>query len=576
MPIKNGKKPAKTTIKRVKSLSIKDKLLDYCQKVLNDEILSCKWVKLACKRFINDFENPKIHFDEKVAQDVIDFFKLTPHVKGEWAGQPIILELWQQFIIANIFGWKKQDGTRRFRTVYLECARKNSKSTMLAVMGLYLMRFDNEPGSEVFSAATTRDQAKVVWDIAQRMVKTSQLRRYITPFKNNLHCEDTGSKFEPLSSDYNSLDGLNIHAGLIDELHAHKTNDLYQVIDTATGSRRQPLIIAITTAGYDRHSVCWNQHAYTEKVLENVINDDTFFGMVYTLDTEDDWEDETCWIKANPNLNISVKLDDLKRKAKKAKEMPSELNSFLRKHMNLWTESVTRWISTDKWNACNFPINENELIGMPCYAGLDLSSTTDITAFVLVFPPDMDDKYKILCRFFIPSENMRERVRRDRVPYDVWVRQGYIYTTPGNVIDYSFVLHQINEDAQKFDLREIAFDRWGATKIVQDLQELGFERPQDNKHAARNVIDFGQGFASMNSPTKELEKMILSQEIAHGGNPVLKWMASNVVVKIDPAGNLKPDKGQSTEKIDGIVSLIMAIDRAVRHQEDGEPSISLI
>lgn len=548
----------------------------YAESVLNGGIIACKWVKLACKRYLNDRKHEAksdYYFSEDAADLAIQFFRICPHVKGEWAGQTIILEPWQEFIIANIFGWKRRiDDMRRFRTVYLEVARKNSKSTMLAVIGLYLTEFDNEAGSEVYSAATTRDQAKLVFNIAKQMVHKSRLKEVLIPFQHNIHSDVSGSKFEPLASDYNSLDGLNIHGGIIDELHAHKTGDLYDVIDTATGSRRQPLIVSITTAGSDKHSICWQQHDYTEKVLEGLIEDDRHFGVIYTVDEGDNWQDESVWIKANPNLNVSVKIDDLRQKALKAKEMPSQLNSFLRKHLDIWTESLTRWIPSETWDKCGSKVKELELKGRTGYGGLDLSSTRDITAWVVVFPPDREgEPYIILPRFFIPEDNIADRVRRDRVPYDVWVRQGYIQTTPGNVLDYGFILHQIDEDAQTFDLMELAFDRWGATKVVQDLQEMGFDNPKDNKHANRKLIDFGQGYASMSPPTKELEKLVLSQDIAHGNNPVLAWMMSNVVIREDPAGNIKVDKGKSTERVDGVVATIMALDRALRNE--GESSV---
>jgi phage terminase large subunit-like protein len=398
------------------------------------------------------------------------------------------------------------------------------------------------------------------------MVKKSRLREMFSVYKNNIHDELSASKFEPLSSDYNSLDGLNIHAALVDELHAHKTRDLYDVLDTGTGARRQPLMISITTAGHDKHSICREQHDYTEKVLDGLIDDDSFWGIIYCIDEEDkdDWQNEKIWIKANPNLNVSVKLRDLQDKAKKAAEVATRQNAFLQKHLNIWTESSTRWITADKWDDCSFPVDPEELKGRTCYGGLDLSSTTDTTALVLVFPPEEEGgRFEIIHRCWIPSDNMADRVRRDRVPYDVWARQGLIVATPGNIIDYLFVITQISKDAEDYDFRELAFDRWGSTMMIQNLQDMGFEE-EKVKHSQRHLIQFGQGYASMNAPTKELEKMILSKEIAHGGNPVLAWMMANVVIKMDPAGNYKVDKAESVERVDGVVALVMAIDRAVR------------
>lgn len=543
--------------------------LNYTNQIISSKIIACKLVKLACQRFLNDLEKGKergIYFDKKEADRVIDFYKFIPHIKGDFAGKSLLLEPWEQFIIANLFGWKRKNtGKRRFRNAFISVGRKNGKSSLIAGIGLYMLFADNEAGAEIYSAATTRDQAKIVFDIAKHMVQRSKLKKYITHFKTNLNIEYTASKFEPLSSDYNTLDGLNPHAALIDELHAHKTKDLYDILTTAIGARSQPMVISITTAGYDRHSVCYEQELYTEKVLEGIIKDDTHFGIIYTLDNPEEWENEKNWIKANPNLGISVDFEDLRSKAKKAKEVPTQLNAFLRKHMNIWTESHTRWITTEKWDACGgSAIDIEKLKGRRCYGGLDLSTTTDLSALVLIFPPiEENEKYQVLCRFWIPSDNMHERVRRDKVPYDVWANQGYIKPTPGNIIDYGFILAQIQQDTKDYDFRELAFDRWGSQKIIIDLQNLGFE-DESAKHFQHYLIDFGQGFASMNSPTKELEKMVLSQEICHGDNPVLKWMISNIAIKMDAAGNIKPDKSESTDRIDGVVALIMAVDRAIR------------
>ena len=421
---------------------------------------------------------------------------------------------------------------------------------------------DGEPGAEIYSAATKRDQAKITHAEATRMVKASPaLRREIRIYKDNLHIEGTASKYEPLGADADTMDGLNVHMAIVDELHAHKNRTTWDVLETATGSRRQPLMFSITTAGYDRQSLCYELHDYAEKVLAGVVQDDSFFGIIFTLDEGDDWQDEAVWIKANPNLGVSKKIDDMRRLALQAKEIPSKQFAFMRLHLNLWTQSETKWVPWEHWQACGKAVDGAGLRGRSCYGGLDLSSTSDITAFVMVFPPQLDeDDYQVLCRFFIPEEAMIARSRNDRVPYDAWVRQGYITATPGNVIDYDFVLAQIDEDMQAYDLPEVAFDRWGATKIAQDLMELGGEE---------FMVQFGQGFASMSPPMKELEKLILSHKLAHGNNPVLNWMADNLVARQDPAGNIKPDKEKSREKIDGMVALIMALDRAIRNVDSG-------
>lgn len=536
----------------------------YIDDVLSQRTVACHWVQAACQRHIDDLREGGqrgLHFDRAAAEHVLKFFTILKHSKGEWAGQPIELEPWQQFMLWTLFGWRRDDGSRRFRTAYSEVARKNGKSTIGAGIGLYLLAADGEPGAEIYSAATKRDQARITHQEAVRMVRASpMLRKRIRTFRDNLNIENTASKFEPLGADADTLDGLNIHGAIVDEIHAHKTREVWDKINTATGARRQPLMFGITTAGYDRQSLCWTLNEYSKKILDRVIDDDSFFGLIYTLDDGDDWQDEATWIKSNPNLNVSVKLDDLRRQAEQAKAMPSAQNSFLRLRLNIWTQSETKWMPIEHWRQCGLPIDYSKLAGRTCYAGLDLSSTLDLTAWVLVFPPLAgEDVYLVRSRFWIPQENLLKRVHDDRVPYDVWVRGGYIEPTPGNVIDYDFIFEQIERDAKEFKVAETAFDRWGAARVANVLQAKGL-----------TMIEFGQGYASMSPPMKELERLTMSHQIAHGNNPVLNWMADNVVAAMDPAGNIKPDKERSREKIDGIVALIMGLDRAMRHNGTGK------
>ncbi|HMR01750.1 MAG TPA: terminase large subunit [Candidatus Competibacter phosphatis] len=540
----------------------------YIDDVLSGRQVCCKWVWLAVERHVRDLETGAargLRFDEGAARHVIDFFGFLRHSKGEWAGRVVELEPWQQFMLGCLFGWQTTEGRRRFRTAYLEISRKNGKSLIASGVGLYLLDADGEGGAEVYSAATKRAQAKITFDEAARMVKASPfLRRRIRSVRDNLHILGTASKFEPLGRDADSMDGLNIHGAIIDELHAHKTRDVWDVLETATGARRQPLMFAITTAGFDRESVCWELHDYAGKVLEGVIEDDSFFGMIFSIDADDDWEDEATWVKANPNLGVSVKPDDLRAKAAKAREMPSALNGFLRLHLNVWTQSETRWMDPEKWNGCAHAINEDGLRGRTCYAGLDLASTTDVAGYALVFPPTTEgDRYQCLWRFFIPAEAMRERERRDRVPYSAWVRGGFIQATPGNIIDYEFILQSLRDDSEKFDIKELAFDRWGSSRIQTQIAD---EWGEDF------LVGFGQGFASMSGPTKELERLILDDKLAHGGNPVMNWMMANAVIRMDPAQNIKIDRARSTEKVDGCIMVVMGLDRALRHQVEA-PSV---
>ena len=534
----------------------------YVRDVLSGEQVACRWVRLACERHVRDLEDGEgrgLWFDEQKAREAISFFRLLKHSKGEWAGRPLTLEPWQQFVVASLLGWRRKDGTRRFRTAYLEVARKNGKTTLAAGLGLYLMLADGEPGAEVYSVATKRDQARLSHGEATRMAKSSPaIRRMVNIYRDNIHIVDTASKFEPLGADADTMDGLNVHAALVDEVHAHKTRQVWDVIETATGSRRQPLMLAITTSGYNRQSLCWQLHEYTQQVLDGVIEDDSWFGMIYTLDEDDEWQDEALWPKANPNLGVSKKWDDMRRKAARAREMPAALNAFQRLELDIWTQAETKWIPWQHWQACGAAVDAEGMRGRICYGGLDLSSNTDVSAFLLVFPPQGNgDRYQVLSRFWIPEEAMVERSRRDRVPYDAWVRQGLITATPGNVIDYAWILDQIDQDAQAYDIREVAFDRWGATKIATELMERGGEDW---------LVQFGQGYVSMSPAMRELERLILEHKLAHGNNPVLTWMANNLVVRTDPAGNIKPDKEKSIERIDGMVALVMALDRALRHE----------
>lgn len=551
----------------------------YVDSVLNGEQVACKWVRLACERHRCDLEEGSrrgLYFDERAAKVVVAFFSLLKHFEGEWAGQPIVLEPWQQAHFWILFGWRRADGTRRFRTSYMEVARKNGKSTIAAGAGLYLLVADGEPGAQVYTAATKRDQARIIHKAAINMVKQSELLRHeLELFHDNINYPAAFSKFAPLGQDSKTEDGLNVHGAMIDELHAHPTGDMWDILETATGARRQPLIYAITTAGTDRQSICYQMHDYTKKVLSGVVQDDSHYGIIYTLDREEtdesagegpveDWRNEAAWVKANPNLGVSKKLDNMRDKAGRAAELPARLTAFLQKELNIWTQSAEKWIVPEKWDACGvYQFTEADLLGRDCYSGLDLSSNTDTTALVHVFPPvDEDGLFYVLCRFWIPEENIMARVRKDRVPYDAWQRQGLLTATPGEIIDYDFILQQIDEDAQKFNIQEIAFDRWGASRIQTKLMEMGGDDW---------LVQFGQGFASMNGPMKMLEAYMLKRRIDHGGHPVLRWMADNVVAVRDPADNIKPDKSKSTDRIDGIVALIMGLGRAVignKHKKD--------
>lgn len=548
-----------------------DPVTQYARDVLDGKVVAGRLVRLACERHLRDLETGEergLFFDAQAACHAIEFFRFLRHSKGEWAGAVIELEPWQMFRIGSVFGWMRENPdtgevVRRFRIAYNEVARKNGKSTESAGIGLYMLDADGEPGAEVYSAATKRDQARIVWDEAARMVQRSPaLRKRINVLRGrgNMHVLDTHSKFEPLGADVDGMDGLNVHAAIIDELHAHRTREVWDVLDTATGARKQPLIWAITTAGFDQTGICYEVRTYAAEVLEGRIEDDTFFAYIATIDEEDDPFDEAVWIKANPNLGVSVKLDDMRRLAKRARAMPAALNNFLTKRLNVWTQQETRWISMDLWdeNKGDVPAKEFEqrLRGAVCYGGLDLGSVNDLAAWVMVFPGG-GEELSVIARFWCPEERLYDTTNRYRAQYQAWAREGWLQTTSGRAIDYSFIKAQILRDAESYQLVDLNIDRlFQAHQLAGELMEEGL-----------TVVGMGQGFLSMAAPMKELERRLLHGKIRHGGNPVLRWMAGNVAVKQDPAGNLKPDKATSQGKIDGIVALVMALDRAMRHEK---------
>lgn len=494
-------------------------------------------------------------FDAAAAELACDFFPtFLVHVKGELAGKPLVLDEWQkQRIIRPIFGWKRKDGTRRYRTVYIEIPRKNGKTTLLAGIALILLLVDREPGAEVYSAAADRDQAAIAFNVASQMVESHPaLAERCRVLKKVITARGGTNVYRVLSADVKTKHGFNGHGVLVDELHAQPNRELWDVLTTSTGARRQPLTVAITTAGYDRHSICWEQHEYALKILDGIIDDDTFLPIIFAAGPDDDWTDPAVWAKANPGLGTSVREEYLAAECRKAQETPAYQNTFRRLHLNQWTEQATRWLDMGVWDDGIGPIDLDALVGRSCYGGLDLSSTTDITALSLLFPPvEEEELWQLLNFFWVPQANIEKRAKKDRVPYDVWARQGLIEATPGNIIDYAFIRSRLLELGQLYRLEELAIDRWNSSQLVTQLTDDGLL-----------MVPYGQGFASMSQPTKDFEALVVGRKLRHQGHPVLRWMVSNVAVLQDPAGNLKPDKGKSTERIDGVVSTIMALGRA--------------
>ena len=506
-------------------------------------------------------------YDKSAADYAVMFIENLCHTKGTWAGKPFELIDWQEQIIRDLFGTLKPNGYRQFNTAYIEIPKKQGKSELAAAVALLLTCGDGEERAEVYGCAADRQQAAIVFDVAADMVRMCPAlskRVKILASQKRLIYTPTNSFYQVLSAEAYSKHGFNIHGVVFDELHTQPNRKLFDVMTKGSGdARMQPLYFLITTAGTDTHSICYETHQKAKDIIEGRKIDPTFYPVIYGADESDDWTDPKVWKKANPSLDITVGIDKVKAACESAKQNPGEENAFRQLRLNQWVKQAVRWMPMEKWDNCAFTVDEDELEGRVCYGGLDLSSTTDITAFVLVFPPlDEEDKYIILPYFWIPEDNLTLRVNRDHVPYDVWERQGYLQTTEGNVVHYGFIEQFIERLGERFNIREIAFDRWGAVQMVQNLECMGF-----------TVVPFGQGFKDMSPPTKELMKLVLEQKIAHGGHPVLRWNMDNIYIRTDPAGNIKADKEKSTEKIDGAIATIMALDRAIRCGNDHGASV---
>jgi len=522
-------------------------------------------VRLACERHFRDLaEADKKGFvwNADKAKFAISFAEYCRHSKGEWAGQRIKLAPWQCFVRGSAFGWERKDGLRRFKVVYEEVARKNGKSTNAATVALHMLVADHEPGADVFSAATKKDQAKIVFDEARRMVMRSEdLLKIVSVYKSSLAVDRTMSSFQPLSSDDRTLDGLNPHGIVIDELHKHKTRAVLDVLDTAMGSRRQPLLWIITTAGDDNPETVYAQErAYAEHVVQGNFVDDEWLVYVATLDPEDRWDDPKVWIKANPNLGVSVKLDDLTRQCRAAKNNPAKQMEFKRLRLNLRTASATQYITGPLWDLnSGGPFDPAELHGRRCFGGLDLSSRIDLSAWVKLFPPVGEgERWRVVARFWMPGDTVEEKTDRDQVQYRRWINEGLIEATQGNIIDHTEIQNAVLEDARLFDIASIGYDPWNATQLVVNLQNHGMA-----------MSDFIQGLRSYTAPTKELMALLLSHKLDHGDNAVLRWMALNMRVQTDKNENLMPTKKVSVGRIDGMSALIMSIGRSMQDDMAG-------
>lgn len=554
----------------------------YIDDVLNERVLVGRYVRLAVERHMRDLkraesDDPQFpyYFDERQAKRVIEFKQQLRHTKGEWADPRrhdtrIRLEPWQQFSDWVLFGWRrKPDGMRRFRTAYITVARKNGKTTQAAATAnaLYFADRPKEYGPEIYAVGPKRDQGKILWEEAKRQIEHHPiLKRKARVYKQNsvitLH-EDSAARMTVWGKDAETQDGFNPSLAIIDEAHLHPGNEAMEVVESGMGARSQPLILIITTAGYDLNAAVYQEvHSLATRLLEGSLEHppEDFFALIYALDEDDDWTEERVWVKANPNLGVSVSWEYLRNRVQQALQTPSRQNKIRTKNLNIWEQAETRWIDDDHWMKCDGQVDEEALRGRECFAGLDLSSSIDITALVLVFPPVTDgEPYQLVSRFFIPDEDLLERERRDRVPYTWWVEQGYVIATPGSVIDYRMVQQEFLALAEIYEVIEVPHDPWKAQELVNNLTDEGFE-----------MVAIRQGYSGMAGPTETFEQKLMAGELAHAGNPVLRWMMSCTEVKSDRQGNImpmKPQRHKNGKRIDGIVAAIMGLGRAVVRTE---------
>jgi phage terminase large subunit-like protein len=542
----------------------------YAEQVVGGEILSCRWVQLACQRQLNDLARFKgkgspYRFNPKLvdrdgrsfypADNLCAFIERLPHVKGPLAGESITLEPWQIFILSTVFGWVKSDGKRRYRRSYIEVPRGNAKSTLSSAVALYMLAADGEGGAEVYSLATTRDQARIVFGDAQTMARRSagfRSRFAVNVGAHNMHVLASGSKFEALSAEGSTLDGLNIHFGCVDELHAHKTRTVYDVVETGTGKRDNSLLWVITTAGSNRAGICYEARTFVTKLLNGVFEDDTQFGIVYGLDDGDDWTTENALVKANPNWGISVRPEILGPLQAKAMQLPSAVNNFKTKHLNEWVNADTAWMDMRAWDACgDSSLDIEAFTGQPCWVGLDLASKTDIAALMLMFQhPEISDAYVVFGKYYLPEDTVQAAGNSQ---YPGWMRTGRLTVTPGNVIDFGWIEADLLDLVSRFAVQAVAFDPFQATQLSTRMLAEGLP-----------MIEVRPTVLNFSEPMKTLEALVLQRKLVHDGDPVLTWMASNVVAHLDAKDNIYPRKERAENKIDGIVALIMALSRAIK------------
>lgn len=561
-----------------------DPVNSYARDVVDGHVAACKWVMLACQRHLRDYRHRRrlgLIWDLPAALDVIDFFeRVLKHSKGEWAGQALALEPWEKFFVGSIYGWKRARhkrwrdklpngkihdtaGTRRFRTVLMLVPRKNGKSTIGAGLGVYAMVGDDEPGAEIYVTATKRDQARIIFDESKRMVRKSpSLSKEIEVFAHNMHIVETAAKFEPLSKEAKTAEGFNPSLGLHDELHAHKTREMWDVIQTGMGARRQPLNIGISTAGSNMAGICYEEFDYARKVLQRVFDDDTFFALIYTVDDGDDWRDPAVWAKANPNAGVSVSPTYLREQFAKAEKLPSEQSSFKSRHLNIWVGAKDQWMDMSWWADCAEPgLNLDDFAGADAYIGIDLASRIDLAALRIILRKG-DDIYGF-GRYWLPHDLVTAGAHSTHANYAGWAAAKWLELTPGGTIDQGLIKEYLLELCRKFQVIEIGLDPYQAVKLMGEL--LDEDLP---------VVEVGATVKNFSAPMREWEGEIRDGRYHHADDPVMTWTMSNVVAVMDKKDNIFPNKEMPANKIDPVVAEIMARNRLIGYVPEASPAIS--
>lgn len=549
----------------------------YAAAVVAGELPAGKYHRLSCARHLRDrsVEGTRAFpfvLDLDRADRFLNFGRELRHYKGEFAGNSIAWQPYQVFRLGSLFGWvHKTTGLRRFRHAYNELPRKNGKSLEDAVVGLYTTFFDGEPGAEGYCAATKKDQARIVFEDCKRLVEQSpDLRRRIAVLKSNLYWGASASKLEPLGADEDSLDGLNPHFISLDEIHKYKSRAMIDVLETATGARRQPIIFKITTAGDDLQSPCGDEHTYACHVLDRTLVDEGYFAFIAHADDADDWTTDAAARKANPNWGISVNPADLRAKVTKAQGMPGAAAAYQQKHLNRWINASAPWLSLDGWRRGQTTTwSAADLAGRPCFVGIDLSAKLDLTAMIALFRPGPGEtRSRILRWIWTPEETLVERAHRDRAPYAQWKQDGYLRTTPGTRVDHQVIRDALAELRALAPIRAVGFDPWHADQLITQLtNEDGF--------GPELVVEVPQTYRGMSSGCRELEAAVLAGEVDAGGDPLMTWTIGNAVVQRDGKDNLYPVKKRSRGRIDPVLALAMAWTLALR-TADATPAPQIV